>query len=246
MDSNYEVVAVVSDNTETYFHRAGIYGANIHRRTAIVLVKSKEYGLCSVSLFVDEKGDVDTNLNVEYDVFTKGLVNNLLNNPTFRKAKNPEDVFPFLKTLLTSYGFVFAKPESNPLVVDVIFDQNDTFQLSNTASDVLGFNDMAAVALNEEYKADEIEDIKRIGKWLGFFRVAFQMRDLKYELDFQYAKGYGRKTWEDEREEYGCLAYEEQCRIDTENESKYKENWEKIINDTAQEYYDFFSKKLCE
>lgn len=246
MKENYEIVAAIPDNTETYFITYGLWGRRIFRRTAILLVHDKNYLPGTIEkVFMDECGNIHDEMldgpgPYGCDIFTVGIPV-YLNNPVFlQRTSCPDEVIPILKKLKEKYGITFAKPIQNPFPVYISAKKEDkNFFLTNLDSNILGFNNFSGNLWMEEYAFNSPESLSRIGRWLGLFRYLFDMPELKYDLNFRfYIENTGKERWEEGQEEgFYETPYEEQRSFELENETEHKNTWEKEIHKAADEYY---------
>lgn len=214
-----KLVAVVPDNTETYFIcNDSNYDDYLilHRRMAVCLYEST--GLkCKRNdfpAFMDESGRIclydeeKIGCDIAYDTFTVGVPKYFHEvNFVCRFFDHPERLVSILKQLRAK-NFVFIKPQSSVVNLDISDDFNfGKFHFVSYDPCVpiggLGQNWSFDLTPDEEWK------LFRFGRELALFRYAFDMPDLKL-----------------------CLTF---CG-DKSNEDLYKAKWERMIEESAEKF----------
>lgn len=252
--SDYSLVSVVEDSTETYFI-AFDDASRIFRRTAIGLLEKNDNSddrfPVRHPVYMDEDGKFQIAKDGvgrfrpdAYDSFTVGVPKILGTVRYIENAEALDLILPFIKKLKTEYGITFRKPARKTVELEV-YKRHSSFALewkNADCADDLPFGDGYGI-WEKNYEFNDPESLVTIGRWLGFFRYAFDMPELRYNLCFEQTKDYSPEEWKNEKTADGWPSYEEQRRIDSANEALYKADWEQAIHAEADGYYNSLIEK---
>lgn len=243
-----KLIAVVPDNTETYFvmfSEIGGWDSDIHRRVAMLIYESDKVPGTFV-VFMDETGRIhlydETVATADelYDQFTVGFEKVLTDVRFLKYFKDQEfHVYEIFKKLKRK-NIVFQKPEGNDVNIILDFNYKDrSFRYWISDETAWWYNHLPH-GWEEAIVPGDNSQLYFLGRQLALMRYVLDIPSLYFNFDFH---AVGPTFTEEDWQEWCGMDCEEmpetlQERLlrDTRNEQCYLERWEEIIEQEAKSF----------